>query len=80
MTQWKSMKGITEHYVIVRGDRVIIGEHSGSGRTDRAMACSHAEFLAGRHDGLIRRVHGPDTLREMREAVETIGTDSSVSS
>ncbi len=65
MARWQTMRGATEHYVVINGTTVTVGEHSGSGRTDYASSCTLAEFLERRFDALIRRVHGQEALAEM---------------
>lgn len=63
MSHWETRKGTWTHYVSVDACQETVGEHAGSGHTDQAGACSHAEFLAGRYQDDIRATHGEDVLR-----------------
>jgi hypothetical protein len=57
------------HYAEVSASEVIVGSHAGSGHTDFAGACSHAEFLGGHLQDVVRAEHGEAVLAEMIEAV-----------
>lgn len=69
---WSSPNGSPhgERYVHVRASEVVVGEHYGSGQTDNAGACSHAEFLAGRFQDIVRSHHGDRVLAEVIAAVK----------
>jgi hypothetical protein len=68
-TNWEVTRGRQVCYAQVTAREVIVGSHSGSGHTDSAGACSHAEFLAGRFQDLVRSDLGEATLQEMIAAV-----------
>lgn len=64
-TNWEVTRGRQVCYAQVTAREVIVGSHYGSGHTDSAGACSHAEFLAGRFQDLVRSDLGETTLQEM---------------
>ncbi|MBX3275242.1 MAG: hypothetical protein KF729_33560 [Sandaracinaceae bacterium] len=48
---------------------VSVGETRGDPHTDAFQSCTHAEFLAGRFEGVVRAHHGDAVLAEVREEV-----------
>jgi hypothetical protein len=67
--RWEKARGVVVHYAEVSASEVIVGSHAGSGHTDFAGACSHAEFLGGHLQDVVRAEHGEAVLAEMIEAV-----------
>ena len=68
--RWTRSNGPGEAYIHVGSKSVTVGEHHGSGRTDNAGVCSHAEFLHGKFQSLVLKTHGPETLAEVIAAVK----------
>jgi|GEM_PF-6119979 len=73
MPEWSKSNGRGQRYVRVDAYEVVVGEHFGSGHSDNAGTCSHAEFLAGRFQDLIRDDHSARTLAEVVAAVRGAG-------
>ena len=69
MTHWERTRGGVTYYVSIEPQRVVVGDHRGSGHTDNAGTCTHAEFLAGRWHGEIRANMGPRVLAEILAAL-----------
>ncbi len=63
-------------YCRVTAYEVVVGSNpGGSGHTDNAGACSHADFLKGQYQDLIRRNLGEDVLHEVIAAVKAMAQD-----
>lgn len=58
-------------YVHVRVHDVVVGGHYGSGHTDNAGSCSHAEFLAGRYQDVVLEDLGQEVLDEVLAELAT---------
>jgi hypothetical protein len=68
-TNWEVQRGPETCYAQVTAREVVVGSHYGSGHTDSAGVCSHAEFLAGRFQDLVRSDLGEAILNEVLAAV-----------
>lgn len=66
---WETARGAQLFYAQVTAREVIVGSHFGSGHTDSAGACTHAEFLAGRFQEDVRHDLGEACLQAMLAAV-----------
>jgi hypothetical protein len=71
VTSWERTHDQQVCYAQVTAFSVLVGSHYGSGHTDYAGVCSHAEFLAGRFHDIVRHDLGEAALREMFVAVHT---------
>ena len=69
MTYWERTRGGVTHYVSIEAQHIVVGDHRGSGHTDNAGTCTHAEFVAGRWHDDIRRDMGPRVLAEILAAL-----------
>ncbi len=69
-TSWEKITGRKTEYLIITRVEVVIGHHYGTGQSDTAGACSHAEFLAGRFHGLIKDVFGGEVLKAAIDVVK----------
>lgn len=69
MTYWERTRGGVTYYVSIEANQVVVGEHRGSGHTDNAGVCSHAEFAGGRWHGEVRANLGPRILAEILAAL-----------
>jgi hypothetical protein len=69
MATWETIVGATQYYAEVRPTEVVVGSRGKSVFSDDASACSHAEFLAGMLQDMVRSEHGEQTLAAMIEAV-----------
>src|SRR3989338_523351 len=64
-------------YCQVTAYEVVVGSNpGGTGHTDNAGACSHADFLRGQYQDLIRHDLGEEVLQEVIAAVKATATDS----
>jgi hypothetical protein len=72
---WEVSHGPRVCYAQVTAREVIVGQHYGSGHTDSAGVCSHAEFLAGRFQDLVRENLGEACLEEMLATVRGAPND-----
>lgn len=64
------------HYCQVTAYEVVVGSNAGgTGHTDNAGACSHADFLKGQYHDLIRENLGENVLQEVIAAVKATGKD-----
>jgi hypothetical protein len=63
--QWEIVDGRHVQYLQLTATGVILGSHWGSPATDNAGACSHADFLAGRFQEMVRRTFGEQVLAEV---------------
>ena len=72
---WEVSHGPRVCYAQVTAREVVVGSHYGSGHTDSAGVCSHAEFLAGRFQDIVRDDLGEACLREMIDAVRGAPND-----
>lgn len=72
---WESTHGPRVVYAQVTAREVIVGQHSGSGHTDSAGVCSHAEFLAGRFQDIVRADLGEACLQEILAAIRDAPND-----
>jgi len=68
-TSWERTREGVTYYVSVEPTQVVVGEHRGSGHTDNAGTCSHAEFVGGRWHDHIRTNMGARTLSEILAAL-----------
>jgi hypothetical protein len=66
---WEKNSGIYHFYIDVYPGNVVVGHDCGTGQSDIAGECTHAEFLAGRFHGLIVDRFGPDVLQEVIRVV-----------
>lgn len=55
-------RGPLTFYVHLTDRTVEVGEHAGSGHSDCATSVSHADFLAGEANELVRGHHGTEVL------------------
>ena len=68
-TYWERTRDGTTYYVSIEATQVLVGEHSGSGHSDNAGTCSHAEFVAGRWHAHVKANLGSGVLSEVLAAL-----------
>lgn len=68
-TNWEVHRDGETFYVNLGNTWVEVGSHRGSGQTDSAGRCTHAEFLAGRWQDSIRTDMGEQVLAEVIASV-----------
>lgn len=68
-TFWERTRDDTTYYVGIEATQVVVGEHRGTGQSDVAGTCSHAEFTAGRWHDHIKANLGADVLSEVLAAL-----------
>lgn len=73
-TNWETGKGGLVYYVTVTAFELVAGSHAGSGHTDNAASCSHAEFLQGKLHDFVLANFGEAVLREVKTAVSAAAT------
>lgn len=77
-TAWERHLDGATHYIQVTRTEVVVGHHYGSGQTDYAGVATHAEFLAGRYQDIVRDVHGEAALTEVLASVRATDLDPAV--
>lgn len=68
-TSWSKTEGKRTDYIYVQYDKVVVGNHSGTGLSDNPGACSHEEFLTGKYHKEILEQFGQQVLDEVINAV-----------
>jgi hypothetical protein len=71
-TDWNTNHNGIPHFIVVTANEVVIG--SGSGHSENAVSCTHAEFLEGAHQNLILSDFDADVLAEVIESVKVAPT------
>src|SRR5688572_14694824 len=74
-TAWERQHDGATHYIQVTRTEVVVGHHYGSGHSDAAGVATHAEFLAGRYQDIVRDVHGEAALSEVLASVRAADLD-----
>ena len=72
MTYWERTRGAVTYYVSIEARHVVVGDHRGSGHTDNAGTCTHAEFRSGRWHDHITTNMGPQVLSEILAALAAV--------
>ena len=69
MSSWETDGNDRTYVCSVGPTHVSVGDTSGNRFTDAFTSCTHAEFLAGRYQDVVRSHHGEAVLQEVLEAV-----------
>lgn len=69
MSSWEATEGKATYYISIQGDRVIIGNHFGSGHTDNAGVYTFQQVLNGEWDAHISRHFPGGVLAEVKAAL-----------
>ena len=69
MRTWQTDGPEATYVCEVSAGGVSVGETRGNPHTDVFQSCTHAEFLAGRFEGVVRAHHGDAALAEVLEEV-----------
>lgn len=69
MSSWEVTRGGVTYYVSIEATQIVVGDHRGSGHTDNAGTCSHAEFIAGRWHDHVKTNMGARILAEILAAL-----------
>ena len=69
---WEAQRGEEYFYVNLDTDWIEVGSNRGSGATDSAGRCTHAEFLAGRWLDSVGNDMGSKMLAEIIASIEAM--------
>ena len=71
-TSWEKIKDRRTYYASVTLREVVVGDHFGSGHTDNAGSCSHADFIKGTYQSHVKTYLGENVLKEVLYAIENL--------
>lgn len=75
---WEKKEAGETLYIQIETFHLIFGSHAGSGHTDNAGRCSHADFLAGMFQKEIGHKFGIAVLDEVKAAVRAAADDPAI--